>query len=186
MANSHDTVTENVYELVESSLRKQWYLGREIILCWTYDSTGIKFLSVPYYLIGALIATESDKLQGAAEISIREILRGSRYTSEASLSLIKQIDGINENSVSFAEIPRPGNIDTDVIDDLMRRFSISYVKNHAVALFDIVGFSRYCPFEQITLLSSLSYSINAAYYKLQKQDINVNFARTTTGDGFYI
>ncbi len=184
--NSTRTATADAYALVETGLSEQWYYGREIILCWSYSKTGIVFLSVPYYLIGALIAAESGDPDEAPDISIREILRGSRYASAASLARIKQLDGIHENSVIFPESLKHGDIDTDVIDELMRRYSISYVENHAVALFDIVGFSRYTPFEQVTLLSSLSYSINAAYYKLQKQDIKVNFARTTTGDGFYI
>jgi hypothetical protein len=180
------SATADAYARVESGLRQQWFYGREIILCWTYSSNGIDFLSVPYYLIGALIASESDESDDAPGTSIRDILSGSRYASEASLNKIKHLQGIRENTVTFPSTLGHADIDTDVIDELMRRYSISYVENHAVALFDIVGFSRYSPFDQVTLLSSLSYSINAAYYKLQEQDINVNFARTTTGDGFYI
>jgi len=38
----------------------------------------------------------------------------------------------------------------------------------------------------VTQLNSLSCSINAAYAKLLGQGDSLNFARTTTGDGFYI
>jgi hypothetical protein len=186
MTNNPQSVPPSAYSLLEESLRLQWYFGREIILCWTYNRTGLVFLSVPYYLIGALIAEETTNADFGNEISIREILRGSRYTSEASLAKIKQIDGLRENTVIFPEPSSPEQINTDEIDELIRRYSISYVENHAVALFDIVGFSTHSPFDQVTLLSSLSYSINSAYNKMKEQDINVNFARTTTGDGFYI
>ena len=53
-------------------------------------------------------------------------------------------------------------------------------------LFDIVGFSLHTPFEQASQLNSLSYSLNSAYNKLLARGIEINFARTTTGDGYYI
>src|SRR5690606_40569555 len=56
----------------------------------------------------------------------------------------------------------------------------------AVALFDIVGFSLLSPFEQMTQLNSLSYSLNSAQSKLLDKRIGVDFARSTTGDGFYV
>ena len=38
----------------------------------------------------------------------------------------------------------------------------------------------------MTQLNSLSYSLNAAHSKLLNRKVNVNFARSSTGDGFYI
>jgi hypothetical protein len=55
-----------------------------------------------------------------------------------------------------------------------------------VILLDAVGFSLLSPLEQVVQLNSLSCSVNAAYAKLLDREININFARTTTGDGFYI
>jgi hypothetical protein len=55
-----------------------------------------------------------------------------------------------------------------------------------VLLFDIVEFSLYTPFEQASQLNSLSYSLNSAYNKLAARGIDIDFARTTTGDGYYI
>jgi len=55
-----------------------------------------------------------------------------------------------------------------------------------VALFDIVGFSLLSPFEQMTQLNSLSYSLNSAHSKMLDKEVNVRFARSSTGDGFYI
>ncbi len=40
--------------------------------------------------------------------------------------------------------------------------------------------------EQASQLNSLSYSLNSAYSKLLAQGVEVNFARTTTGDGYYV
>jgi len=69
---------------------------------------------------------------------------------------------------------------------MVKRYSITYVPNRGVSLFDIVGFSLLSPFEQMMQLNSLSYSLNAAQSKLLTKRIDVDFSRTTTGDGFYI
>ncbi|MEE8349660.1 MAG: hypothetical protein V3R94_08830, partial [Acidobacteriota bacterium] len=77
-------------------------------------------------------------------------------------------------------------LSSDIIDDLIRRYSISYEEGRAVILFDIVGFSLFTPFEQITQLNSLSHSINSAHRRALQKNIDVEFAHTTTGDGFYV
>ena len=67
-----------------------------------------------------------------------------------------------------------------------KRYGLSYVESRAVLLFDIVEFSLFTPFEQASQLNSLSYSLNSAYNKLLARGIEINFVRTTTGDGYYI
>jgi hypothetical protein len=99
---------------------------------------------------------------------------------------IEKSYGITRHKIEFRPPAHAREFNTEKIDELVRRYSISYVRNHAVALFDIVGFSKYTPIDQVTLLSSLSYSINSAYNKLQRHDIEVGFERTSTGDGYYI
>jgi hypothetical protein len=53
-------------------------------------------------------------------------------------------------------------------------------------LFDIVGFGLLRPFEQMTQLNSLAHSLNSAHSKMLGSRLNVNFSRSSTGDGFYI
>jgi len=69
---------------------------------------------------------------------------------------------------------------------LVKRYGISFVEDRAVVLFDIVGFALLSPLEQVTQLNSLAFSINSAFSKMLNNNIDINFARTTTGDGFYI
>ena len=69
---------------------------------------------------------------------------------------------------------------------MIRRYGINYVASRAVTLFDIVGFSLLTPFEQMTQLNSLSYSLNSAHAKMLEQDVGINFARSSSGDGFYV
>src|SRR5690606_3825704 len=73
-----------------------------------------------------------------------------------------------------------------IVETMVKRYSITFVPSRAVALFDIVGFGLLHPFEQLTQLNSLSYSLNSAQSKLLDRKIGVDFARTTTGDGFYV
>ena len=68
----------------------------------------------------------------------------------------------------------------------MRRYSVSYAAGRAVALFDIVGFGLLSPFEQMTQLNSLSHSLNSAHSKMLDSAMHIDFARSSTGDGFYI
>jgi hypothetical protein len=50
-----------------------------------------------------------------------------------------------------------------------------------VVLLDAVGFSTQMPLDQMATLNSLSYSVNSAYAQLLSKNINIDFARTTTG-----
>ena len=69
---------------------------------------------------------------------------------------------------------------------MIRKYGINYVPSRAVTLFDIVGFSLLTPFEQMTQLNSLSYSLNSAHAKILEQDVTIDFARSSSGDGFYV
>ena len=77
-------------------------------------------------------------------------------------------------------------VETEIIEKMIRRYGINYVASRAVTLFDIVGFSLLTPFEQMTQLNSLSYSLNSAHAKMLEQNVNLNFARSSSGDGFYV
>jgi hypothetical protein len=77
-------------------------------------------------------------------------------------------------------------VETQIIEKMIRRYGINYVPSRAVTLFDIVGFSLLTPFEQMTQLNSLSYSLNSAHAKMLELDVGINFARSSSGDGFYI
>ena len=77
-------------------------------------------------------------------------------------------------------------VETHIIEKMVRRYGINYVASRAVTLFDIVGFGLLTPFEQMTQLNSLSYSLNSAHAKMLELDVRINFARSSSGDGFYI
>ena len=58
------------------------------------------------------------------------------------------------------------------VEQLIKRYGLSYVDSRAVLLFDIVNFSLYTPFEQASQLNSLSYSLNSAHARMLEQDVD--------------
>ena len=99
---------------------------------------------------------------------------------------VARLLGIEARHVPLREPLKNTPAQNEIIEKMIKRYSISYVPNRGVSLFDIVGFSLLTPFEQMMQLNSLSYSLNSAQSKLLTKRIGVDFSRTTTGDGFYI
>ncbi len=176
---------------LEDALREQWHLGQNILLCWCPIATGIAVLVVPHYYLGQFSGSLSDsspidRLDLLNGRFIRQLISGPRLMSaEDFFSTAHRLE--LEPTMVASAIDANADIDTLLaVEDLIKRHSISYVDNRAVLLFDIVDFSLYSPFEQTSQLNSLSYSLNSAYNKLRTKNIEIDFARTTTGDGFYV
>lgn len=180
-------------DFLEQELQKLWGLGRNLILVWTPGDKSVEVLVIPHYTISehAQRAGEEANSQGTSALGLRAtsfledvIANPKHVTSDGLAHLAKLMDC----STSKIDLPfQPGrDLPYQVIETVIKRFSIAYIDDRAVALFDIVGFSLLSPLEQVTQLNSLSYSVNSAYAKMLDNNIEINFARTTTGDGFYI
>lgn len=180
-----------VLRYLDRYLKQHWNLGQNIMLCWTMDETGIQVLVAPHYFLGNFTASLTDcapvdRLDALNGSFIRKLIAGSRFLpphefngAACRLELIPlQVDMPVLLPLNMALVR--------AIDGIVRRYSITYVKSRAVLLFDIVNFSLATPFEQSSQLNSLSYSLNSAHNKLRENNIEVNFSRTTTGDGYYV
>ncbi len=169
---------------LEQTLRKQWRLGQNIVLCWSADQRGLLVIFVPHYFLGNYCADDAE--HRGNEVFIRELVSGSRRKERDELFAICERLGVAPTfiklSTALSEEPRL----LAEVEQLIRRYGISYVDERAVLLFDIVEFSLFTPFEQASQLNSLSYSLNSAYNKLLARGIEINFSRTTTGDGYYV
>lgn len=176
---------------LEDALRQQWNLGQNILLCWCIDEIGVQALVVPHYFLSNFSTSlknsaPKDRLDALNGRFMREMIAGKRLMElDEFESTARRLEIIPTEVHLPISLPRD-SIVLDAIESMVKRYSITYVKNRAVLLFDIVNFSLAMPFEQASQLSSLSYSLNAAYNKLLKKNIKVNFNRTTTGDGYYI
>ena len=173
---------------LEKTLRKQWRLGQNIVLCWSADERGLLVIMVPHYYLGNYCASGEDPGEQGAENEsfVRELISGRRRKTREQLFEISDRLDVPPTFIKLntALTEEPGVL--AAVEQLIKRYGLSYVESRGVLLFDIVEFSLFTPFEQASQLNSLSYSMNSAYNKLLAQGIEINFARTTTGDGYYV
>jgi hypothetical protein len=173
---------------IETQLRKQWRLGQNIVLCWCPDPNGLLLILVPHYFLGNFTAKKPSGSDESAhnEHFIRQVISGSRRrTHEELFDIARRL----HVSTTFIRLEEPLHNDAELLEQaetVISRYGIGFVERRAVLLFDIAEFSLHSPFEQASQLNSLSYSMNSAYNKLQREGVEVNFARTTTGDGYYV
>ena len=171
---------------LEQTLRKQWRLGQNIVLCWSADERGLLVILVPHYFLGNYCAGAGSEGAEDNEAFIRELISGTRRRSRDEMFAISKRLGVAPTFIKLSSALSDETSVLDAVEQLIRRYGVSYVDSRAVLLFDIVEFSLYTPFEQASQLNSLSYSLNSAYNKLASRGIDIDFARTTTGDGYYV
>lgn len=173
-------------KLLEQALRKQWRLGQNIVLCWSADERGLLVLFVPHYFPGNYCAVEINDDGVGNEAFFRDLVSGERRKSREELFAIAARLDVSPTFIKLkAALAEEAPVLAEV-EQLIKRYGIGYVDSRGVLLFDISGFSLCTPFEQASQLNSLSYSMNSAYNKLLAHGIEINFARTTTGDGYYV
>ena len=172
---------------LEAALRSHWSLGQNSILSWTPLDQGVLILVVPHYAIAEYTTPQAHNLPPRVSPRfITELISGERQLSISQMQKVSRLLNIEPINIRLRE-PLVGNdIETRIIEGMIRKFGINYVASRAVTLFDIVGFSLLTPFEQMTQLNSLAYSLNSAHAKMLEQDVSIDFARSSSGDGFYI
>jgi hypothetical protein len=172
---------------LEGLLHQHWSLGQNSILSWAPLDDGLLVLVVPHYAIAEYTTPTTDG--SASKVSARfitELISGERQLSLAQMQKVARLLEVEPVSLPLRQ-PLSGHpVETQIIEKMIRRYGINYVASRAVTLFDIVGFSLLTPFEQMTQLNSLSYSLNSAHAKMLEQDVGINFARSSSGDGFYV
>jgi hypothetical protein len=172
---------------LESCLHQHWSLGQNNILSWTPLDAGLLILVVPHYAIAEYTAPRSDGSPSKVSANfITELISGERQLSLTQMQKVARLLEVEPTQLRLRQ-PLTGHpVETQIIEKMIRRYGINYVASRAVTLFDIVGFSLLTPFEQMTQLNSLSYSLNSAHAKMLEQDVGINFARSSSGDGFYV
>jgi hypothetical protein len=178
----------NLLEL-DRRLRELWNLGQNLVLAWSPAPDGALLLVVPHDAVAAYGSGHRrahGETQNPANQFILDLLSGSRQFTSRQMHYAGQLLRVEPTVVRLRQPLTMSQAEASAIERLVKRYSISYASNRAVALFDIVGFGLLPPFEQMTQLNSLSCSLNAAHSRLLGRRMLVNFARSTTGDGFYI
>ena len=172
---------------LETTLRSHWSLGQNSILSWTPLDQSVLVLVVPHYAIAEYTSPRAGDLPPRVSPRfITELISGDRQLSISQMQKVARLLEIEPIKIPLRE-PLSGNgVETQIIEKMIRKYGINYVPSRAVTLFDIVGFSLLTPFEQMTQLNSLAYSLNSAHAKMLEQDVNIDFARSSSGDGFYV
>jgi hypothetical protein len=174
---------------LERCLNEEWSLGQNSILSWTPLDDGILVLVVPHYAIAEYTAApngDSRLPQRVSAAFIMELISGNRQLTLLQMQKVARLLQVEPKFIVLRQALENHPVETQIIEKMIRRYGINYVASRAVTLFDIVGFGLLTPFEQMTQLNSLSYSLNSAHAKMLELDVGLNFARSSSGDGFYI
>jgi hypothetical protein len=172
---------------LETTLRSHWSLGQNSVLSWTPLDQSVLILVVPHYAIAEYTsAGQGDLPPRVSPRFITELISGDRQLSIEQMQKVARLLEIEAVNIPLREPLQGSKVETQIIEKMIRKYGINYVPSRAVTLFDIVGFSLLTPFEQMTQLNSLAYSLNSAHAKMLEQDVNIDFARSSSGDGFYI
>ena len=172
---------------LEKNLHQHWSLGQNNILSWAPLDDGLLILVLPHYAISEYTSQRNgQEIPKVSARFITELISGERQLSFSQMQKVARLLDVEPVLIPLRE-PLSGHpVETQIIEKMIRRYGINYVASRAVTLFDIVGFSLLTPFEQMTQLNSLSYSLNSAHAKMLEQDVGINFARSSSGDGFYV
>lgn len=172
---------------VENALRKHWSLGQNSILSWTPLDNDILILVVPHYAIAEYTSMQDGTMPPRVSPRfITELITGDRQLTISQMQKVARLLDIEPKKIPLREPLSGGDVETQIIEKMIRKYGINYIPSRAVTLFDIVGFSLFTPFEQMTQLNSLSYSLNSAHAKMLEANVDLDFARSSSGDGFYI
>lgn len=172
----------------EKCVNRRWSLGQNIVLSWCRVPSAIKLLVVPHYFLGNFTARKDCEIISdlpANELVIK-LISGNRELTLSELTSYGRLLNIDPTEIKLPTSLQYTSLSKSIIEQIIRRYSVNYVESRAVVLFDIAGFGKLEPFEQMSQLNSLAYSLNSAHKKLRSRNININFARSTTGDGFYV
>ncbi|NND59952.1 MAG: hypothetical protein HKN49_06750, partial [Gammaproteobacteria bacterium] len=172
---------------LERCLHEEWRLGQNTILSWARVDDGVLVLVVPNYAIADATSRPDDSQQPRLPASfVIRLISGRRQLLPEQMGEIARLFESEPVHIKLKKPISDSETETQIVERMVRRYGVNYVASRAVTLFDIVGFGLLTPFEQMTQLNSLSYSLNWALSKMLEQDVSINFARTSTGDGFYV
>jgi hypothetical protein len=163
-----------------------WALGHNIILVWTRAGDALRFMAVRHYsLVEAVGGGKAVEASSDSNAFMNGVLARAKLVEQSEFETIRKALGHAAQVLDVA-FPVAGEATMALVSSLVTRYGVTLVRGRAVVLLDAVGFSLGSPLEQVAMLNSLGYSVNSAYNQLLSKGVDVNFARTTTGDGFYI
>ncbi|HEX9465680.1 MAG TPA: hypothetical protein VGB82_24015 [Alphaproteobacteria bacterium] len=172
-----DQIREGLRE-VDIAVHNSWKLGKNMVVGWMADASGLQVCLAPCYRVLGQATATPRMLHGRRMMDARTFEETCKNLKARPLSLSLPFKIGTDRA--------KGEVDPEAIDSVIRRYSIVQTEYRAVILFDIVGFSKVEPIEQVAQLNSLEYSINNAAKKMGDAGFEIELARSTVGDGFYV
>ena len=163
---------------IDIAVHNSWKLGKNMVVGWMTDEAGLQVCLAPCYRVLGQATTSPRLLNGRRMMDAATFDEACKVLQARPLRLSLPFKIGTDRA--------KGEIDPEAIDSVVRRYSIVQSEYRAVMLFDIVGFSKVSPIEQVAQLNSLEYSINNAAKKLGDAGFDIELARSTVGDGFYV
>lgn len=170
--NAHFSAA-NARELARK-LSPIWRHGANVVIGWHAAANGLKILYLP-----------SDALSAASAADPGILAPDKQIANETDYHRLVKLGAKVESIPLSFDVPRDHSA-SGALNRFIRNFSVTRCRCRAVALFDVVDFSRYAPFDQITLITMLSHHINVAAETCDRLGLQTDIRTTTTGNGFYV
>ena len=153
-----------------------WSFGSNSLVAWTATRMGIDIISTPKV---RLFNTENPH---------HRVFRGSRNLESGIFKEVSEsVDSEPmEIRLDFKIGEDETGLSVDEVEEIFANYATFKTDHRAVALLDIVGFSKHTPEAQASQLSTLEFALNIAEESCKQKGLPVEMRRSTTGDGFYI
>jgi class 3 adenylate cyclase len=159
---------------IDIAVHNVWTLGKNMIVGWIPDEDGIRVCFAPVHRVLGEATSNPRLLDGGRRMDRRTFTTACKTLQARPLHL----------PLPFKIGDKPGELDPEAVDSIIRRYSIVRTGHRAVMLFDVVGFAAATPLEQLAQFTSLESSISGAGETLGELGIGVELARSTAGDGY--
>ena len=172
---------------LDRELSAIWNLGDNVLLAWARAGDELLFLAVRHYAIPESVHA-GDGAPSAKKEALRfinELVSGPKRLRPEELERACRAFDCEPTRIR-ADLPMEDEQVATLVSDMVRVYGVTLMRDRAVILLDAVQFSLQPPLDQMSMLNSLAYSVNSAHAQLLSKNIRIEFARTTTGDGFYI
>lgn len=155
-------------------LRGVWNLGENVVVGWRPAADGVEILYLSAIGMTRIGRDEPEMLERNRHIRSAE--KFDRLVGKGCRTVILPLTfGIAEDDATI-----------DEMNAILRYYTVTHSQCRAVGLFDIVNFSLYSAFEQITQINVLAHHINQAAAHVESVGLPIDVTASTTGDGFYI
>ncbi len=162
------------HELLRERLRRAWQHGAFLSLAWSAERDGLLVL-----LVERRVFLDACRREPS-------LWSERRYRAASELLARRREFGDAARLVRVVLAGRPDAALGRRMEGIVQRYSIGLSRRRAVALVDLVNFTRLSPFEQLARLAGLEQALCRAEAALAAARIAFAPVRTTTGDGFYL